>query len=84
MEHTDFVSFNDKTLPYPIFSKNWIATNKTDLNIKEYNNVELAKQDIEARSLITHRFMQDELMEGLSLMKQHEEPYCKVMTLWNR
>lgn len=44
----------------------------------------LAKQDIEARSLITHRFMQDELMEGLSLMKQHEEPYCKVMTLWNR
>ena len=44
----------------------------------------LANHEIEANSLITHRFNQDELMTGLLLMKQHEEPYCKVMTLWNR
>ena len=44
----------------------------------------LANNEIEAKSLITHRFMQDELMEGLLLMKRHKEPYCKVMTLWNR
>ena len=44
----------------------------------------LANHEIEAKSLITHRFMQDELMKGLLLMQQHKEPYCKVMTLWNR
>ena len=38
---------------------------------------------IDGSSLITHRFSQDRLMEGLELMKQHKEPYCKVMTLWN-
>lgn len=44
----------------------------------------LANHGIKAESLITHRFMQDELMKGLALMNQHKEPYCKVMTLWNR
>lgn len=44
----------------------------------------LANKEIEARSLITHCFSQNELMEGLLLMKQHKEPYCKVMTFWNR
>lgn len=44
----------------------------------------LSNHEIEAQSLITHCFNQDELMEGLSLMKRHREPYCKVMTLWNR
>lgn len=44
----------------------------------------LANYEIEAKSLITHQFRQDELEEGLLLMKQHKEPYCKVMTLWNR
>ena len=44
----------------------------------------LANQEIEAKKLITHSFMQDELTEGLLMMKQHKEPYCKVMTLWNR
>lgn len=43
----------------------------------------LAHNEIEANSLITHRFTQEELMEGLMLMKQHKEPYCKVMTFWN-
>lgn len=44
----------------------------------------LANHEIEAKSLITHHFMQDELMAGLLLMKLHKEPYCKIMTLWNR
>lgn len=44
----------------------------------------LANHEIETGGLITHRFVQDELPQGLLLMKQHQEPYCKVMTLWNR
>lgn len=43
----------------------------------------LAAQKIDGESLITHRFRQERLMEGLELMKEHKEPYCKVMTLWN-
>lgn len=43
----------------------------------------LTNNDIEAKSLISHYFKQDELSKGLSLMKDHKEPYCKVMTLWN-
>lgn len=44
----------------------------------------LANKEIEASSLITHRFNQNELAEGLVLMRKHVEPYCKVMTIWNR
>lgn len=44
----------------------------------------LATKEIEADGLITHRFTQEEMMKGLLLMKNHIEPYCKVMTLWNR
>ena len=43
----------------------------------------LANNEIEAESLITHKYSHDQLYEGLELMKQHKEPYCKVMTLWN-
>lgn len=43
----------------------------------------LANRKIDGKSLITHRFSQENLMEGLNLMKNHQEPYCKVMTLWN-
>ena len=43
----------------------------------------LGNKEIEAESLITHKFSQEQLFEGLELMKQHKEPYCKVMTLWN-
>ena len=44
----------------------------------------LSGNQIDAASLITHRFNQNDLMQGLQLMKQHKEPYCKVMTLWNQ
>jgi len=44
----------------------------------------LASKAIEADSLISHRFSQDNLMQGLELMRNHQEPYCKVMTIWNK
>lgn len=44
----------------------------------------LASKAIVAESLITHKFAQEELMQGLELMREHKEPYCKVMTIWNR
>jgi len=43
----------------------------------------IAQGRLKIRPLITHTYSQDTLAEGLDLMKQHREPYCKVMTLWN-
>lgn len=43
----------------------------------------LANKEIEASSLITHLFEKEELKEGIDLMKNHKEPYCKVMVSWN-
>ena len=37
---------------------------------------------INAEGLISHRFPKDHLFEGLQLMKEHKEPYCKVMIDW--
>lgn len=43
----------------------------------------LAKGEVEVKSLISHTFPQDRLMDGLQLMRDHKEPYCKIMTIWN-
>jgi L-iditol 2-dehydrogenase len=43
----------------------------------------LAKNEVNVEPLISHYFNQEELMDGLNLMKDNKEPYCKVMTLWN-
>lgn len=43
----------------------------------------LAKGGVEVKSLISHTFPQDRLMDGLQLMRDHKEPYCKIMTIWN-
>lgn len=43
----------------------------------------ISNEEIKVNSLVTHRFNQNELMEGLKLMCEHTEPYCKVMTIWN-
>ena len=43
----------------------------------------LSMGKLKVNSLITHYFKQEELMNGLNLMRKHDEPYCKVMTLWN-
>ncbi len=42
----------------------------------------LSKQKIEVDGLISHTFPKESLMEGLNLMYEHKEPYCKVMTIW--
>ncbi len=42
----------------------------------------LSAEEIEADGLLTHKFPQSSLMDGLELMRQHKEPYCKVMTVW--
>lgn len=39
---------------------------------------------IDVKGLITHCFGQDRLPDGLDLMKNHIEPYCKVMVEWNK
>lgn len=44
----------------------------------------LEKHEIKATALISHFYNQDALKEGMDLMHEHREPYCKVMTLWNR
>lgn len=43
----------------------------------------LAQRIINVEPLISHCFPQEELMEGLQLMREHLIPYCKVMTIWN-
>lgn len=43
----------------------------------------LEKHFINVDSLISHVFNQERLMEGLVLMNERKEPFCKVMTTWN-
>lgn len=43
----------------------------------------LCKKEIDIKSLVTHKYNQNELMTGLKMMQAHKESYCKVMTLWN-
>ena len=43
----------------------------------------IANGEINVAPLISHTFTQDQLMEGLKMMHEHKEPYCKVMTTWN-
>ncbi len=44
----------------------------------------LKNNEINVEHLITHKFTQVEAENGMKLMLEHKEPYCKVMTLWNR
>lgn len=43
----------------------------------------LEAKKIKVEHLITHCYPQEGLMEGLNLMKNRKEPYCKIMTTWN-
>lgn len=43
----------------------------------------LANGEMDVLPLISHTFSQENLMEGLELMRDKKETYCKVMTLWN-
>ncbi len=42
----------------------------------------LKSGNLKAENLISHRFPKENMMEGLLLMKEHKEPYCKVMIEW--
>ena len=44
----------------------------------------LNRREINVDPLITHTFNQDNLIEGLELMRDKKELYCKVMTSWNQ
>ena len=43
----------------------------------------ISKHEIKVEPLVSHCYSQEKLMDGLALMREHREPYCKVMTLWN-
>lgn len=43
----------------------------------------LSKNEIDVQPLISHCFTQEKLGEGLELMRNKKESYCKVMTKWN-
>lgn len=43
----------------------------------------IVNKEIKVDSLISHIFDQESLVNGLNLMREHQEPYCKVMTIWN-
>ena len=43
----------------------------------------LAKEELNVVPLISHVYDQDQLNEGIKLMRDKKETYCKVMTLWN-
>jgi L-iditol 2-dehydrogenase len=43
----------------------------------------LGNNEINVQPLISHLFKQADLTKGLELMRDHVEPYCKVMTTWN-
>lgn len=43
----------------------------------------LADRTVAVDSLITHCFPQEALPQALQLMKEHKEPYCKILIDWN-
>lgn len=43
----------------------------------------LSNEKLNVQPLISHSFNQECLMDGLDLMRNKKEPYCKVMTTWN-
>lgn len=44
----------------------------------------IATGKMDVKKLVSHVYNQDELGKGLTLMRNHSEPYCKVLTLWNQ
>lgn len=44
----------------------------------------LENHEINVMTLVSHFYEQENLKIGMDLMHQHKEPYCKVMTIWNK
>lgn len=43
----------------------------------------ISNREINVEALVSHTFPQEKLKDGLMLMAEHKEPYCKIMTTWN-
>lgn len=43
----------------------------------------LENKSIQTQRLITHTLGQNDLKQGLEMMRLHQEVFCKVMTIWN-
>ena len=43
----------------------------------------LRDKKINVKSLVSHVFPQQKLIQATEMMNMHKEPYCKVMTVWN-
>lgn len=43
----------------------------------------ISNNEIDVEPLISHLYNQENLLDGLKMMFEHKEPYCKVMTTWN-
>lgn len=56
------------------------------LNVSDWTESRNAilNHEINADFLISHIFSQNQLVDGLELMKNGSEPYCKVMVEWNK
>ena len=44
----------------------------------------LEKGEINVEPLISHIYNQEDMGKALDIMRDHREPYCKIMTLWNQ
>lgn len=62
----------------------WNSSYKCD-DISEWTEAVDALQNgiINVDPLITHRYLKENLIDGLNLMKEHKEVYCKIVTIWN-
>ncbi len=54
------------------------------VNISDWTKVldALSTGNVNVDTVITHKFQKEELTKALELIKEHKEPYCKVMTIW--
>ena len=43
----------------------------------------MQNKQLKMKNMITQTYNQKDMMKALDIMKNHTEPYCKVMTLWN-
>lgn len=43
----------------------------------------ISSNEVNVEALISHKFSQERLIEGLRLMREHQSPFCKVMSIWN-
>lgn len=62
----------------------WNSSYENNRNC-EWAEVMMAVKNYEIKTepFVSHCLSQEKLAEGLAIMRNHREPYCKVMTVWN-